>query len=109
VHAFDLGPAPIVEDSDHVLRIAGTRVTLDSVVIAFDLGATPEEIVQRYPTLNLAGVYAVIAFVLQHRDTVNAYLADRDKRSAETKAEADERFPGKELRSRLLARRADRR
>lgn len=47
MHAFDLGPAPIVEDENHVLRSAGTRVTLDSVVIAFDLGATPEEIVAR--------------------------------------------------------------
>lgn len=77
--------------------------------MAFDLGATPEEIVQRYPTLNLASVYAVIAFVLQHRDTVNGYLADREKRRAETKEEAEKRFPGMELRARLLARRAERR
>ncbi|HKY36737.1 MAG TPA: DUF433 domain-containing protein [Polyangiaceae bacterium] len=108
MHAFDLGPAPIVEDQYHVLRIAGTRVTLDSVVIAFDLGATPEEIVQRYPTLNLASVYAVIAYVLQHRDTVDTYLAERDKLTAEVKAEVEKRFPSEGLRARLLARRAER-
>ena len=44
VHAFDLGPAPITKDKDGVLRVAGTRVTLDSIVAAFDLGSTPEEI-----------------------------------------------------------------
>jgi hypothetical protein len=54
MHAFDLGPAPIAKDDDGVLRVAGTRVTLDSIVAAFDLGATPEEIVQRYPSIQLA-------------------------------------------------------
>ena len=49
MHAFGLGPAPLVEDDDGVLHVTGTRVTLDSIVMAFDLGATPEEIVQRYP------------------------------------------------------------
>jgi uncharacterized protein (DUF433 family) len=45
MHAFDLGPAPLVKDADGVLRVAGTRVTLDSIVASFDLGATPEEVV----------------------------------------------------------------
>lgn len=36
-----------------------------------------------YPTLDLASVYAVSSFVLRHRDIVNGYLADREKRSAE--------------------------
>jgi hypothetical protein len=39
VHAFDLGPAPLVKDDEGVLRVAGTRVTLDSIVALFDLGA----------------------------------------------------------------------
>jgi uncharacterized protein (DUF433 family) len=65
VQAFDLGPAPITKDQDGVLRVAGTRVTLDSIVMAFDLGATPEEIVQRYPAVDLASAYALIAYVLR--------------------------------------------
>ena len=91
VHAFDLGPAPIVQDQDDVLRIAGTRVTLDSVVIAFDSARLPRKIVQRYPTLDLAGVYAVIAYMLQHRESVDAYLTEREKRTAEVKAEVEKR------------------
>lgn len=39
-------PACIRADADGVLRIGKTRVTLDTVITAFDLGATPEEIVQ---------------------------------------------------------------
>jgi len=36
-------------DSHGVLRVGGTRVTLDTVIAVFKEGATPEEIVYRYP------------------------------------------------------------
>jgi hypothetical protein len=39
---------PIHTDADGVVRIAGTRVTLDTIVAAFDAGATAEEIAQQY-------------------------------------------------------------
>jgi uncharacterized protein (DUF433 family) len=106
VHAFDLGPAPLVEDDDGVLRVTGTRVTLDSIVAAFDLGATPEEIVQRYPAVDLASAYALIAYTLRHRDSVDAYLTGRATAGVETQAEVEARFSPDGLRARLLARRA---
>lgn len=108
VHAFDLGPVPLVKDDEGVLRVSGTRVTLDSIVSAFDLGATPEEIVQRYPSVDLASAYALIAYTLRHRDTVDAYLAGRTQAGVETKAEVEARFPPDGMRARLLARRAAR-
>jgi hypothetical protein len=37
---------PIHTDADGVVRVAGTRVTLDTIVVAFEAGATAEEIVQ---------------------------------------------------------------
>ena len=107
VHAFDLGPAPITKDQDGVLRVAGTRVTLDSVVAAFDLGATPEEIVQRYPSVDLASAYALIAYVLRHRDSVDLYLTERSKAASHVQTEVEARFPPDGLRARLLARRAE--
>ena len=106
VHAFDLGPAPLVKDDEGVLRVAGTRVTLDSIVAAFDLGATPEEIVQRYPSVDLASAYALIAYALRNRDSVDTYLAERARAGAQTQAEIEVRFPPDGLRARLLARRA---
>ena len=107
VHAFDLGPAPITTDQDGVLRVAGTRVTLDSVVMAFDLGATPEEIVQRYPTVDLASAYALIAYVLRHRESVDLYLTERSKAASGVQAEVEAQFPPDGLRARLLARRTE--
>jgi len=60
-------------------RIAGTRVSIDSVIHAFWEGATPEEICQDFPTLSLAQVYEAIAYYLKQRDKVDAYLqAGRD-------------------------------
>ena len=60
-------------------RIAGTRVSLDSVIQSFWEGATPEEICQDFPSLSLAQVYGAIAYYLKHRNTVDAYLqAGRD-------------------------------
>ena len=105
VHAFDLGPAPITKDEDGVLRVAGTRVTLDFIVAAFDLGATPEEIVQRYPSVDLASAYVVIAYVLRHRESVDLYLTRRSNAASDVQAEVEARFPPDGLRARLLARR----
>jgi len=46
-------PPPLFTDADGVIRVGNTRVTLDTVVSAFEEGATAEEIVYQYPTLNL--------------------------------------------------------
>jgi hypothetical protein len=47
-------PAPLTTDPEGVVRISATRVTLDTVVAAFQEGATAEEISQQYPSLQLA-------------------------------------------------------
>jgi uncharacterized protein (DUF433 family) len=58
---------PIHTDADGVVRIAGTRVTLDTLVEAFDAGATAEEIAQRYASVALVDVYSVITYYLRHK------------------------------------------
>lgn len=55
-------------------RVAGTRVSVDSIVHAFSGGATPEQIVQDYEALTLAQVYGVVHYYLTHRTAVSAYL-----------------------------------
>jgi uncharacterized protein (DUF433 family) len=51
---------PLREDESGALRVGNSRVLLELVIQAFQDGATPETIVQRYPTLALADAYAVI-------------------------------------------------
>jgi hypothetical protein len=54
-------PVPLEKGSDGVIRVKGSRVTLDTVVCAFGDGATAEEIAQQYSTLSLPAVYGSLA------------------------------------------------
>lgn len=99
---------PLRIDADGVARIDGTRVTLDTVVRAFERHLSAEEIVARYSSLDLADVYTVIAYYLRHRPEVEAYLSERRERAAVVRAENEARFDLRDLRGRLLARRAAR-
>jgi uncharacterized protein (DUF433 family) len=98
-------PVPLTDGADGVIRVAGTRVTLDTVVAAFEEGATAEEIAQQYPTLLLADVYAVLGFYLRQRKSVDAYLLQRQRKGATVREENEKRFPPDAIRNRLLARR----
>lgn len=86
------------------MHIGETRVSLDSVIFAFNDGATPEEIVQQYPTLNLTDAYAVISYYLQNRAEVENYLEQRRAQRLELRKEIEARFDPRGLRERLLAR-----
>lgn len=86
------------------MRVGATRVSLDSVIFAFHDGATPEEIVQQYPTLNLPDVYAVVSYYLQHRDEVEDYLEHRRAQRMEAREEIEARFDARGIRERLPAR-----
>ncbi|MBI4325241.1 MAG: DUF433 domain-containing protein [Chloroflexi bacterium] len=97
-------PVPLVPDPDGVIRVADTRVTLDTVAEAFHEGATAEEVVQQYPSLSLADVYSVFGYVLRHWTEVAAYLDQRAEQRAGVRRENERRFAPTGLRARLLAR-----
>jgi uncharacterized protein (DUF433 family) len=54
-------------DPDGTVRVKATRVILDLVIEAFNDKVTAEEIVNRYDTLNLGDVYAVIGYYAPRR------------------------------------------
>jgi uncharacterized protein (DUF433 family) len=85
-------PIPLEVNADGVVRVGGTRVTLDTVVAVFNQGATPEEIVFQYPSLQLADVYAVISFYLRHQQDVEVYLKQRQQRSKEIRRQNEAKF-----------------
>ena len=95
---------PFTRDADGALRVAGSRVLVELVVRAFQDGATPEAIVQRYPTAGLAEVYATIAYYLSRRAELDAYLTERGQQAADIrgKIEAGQKDLG-ELRRRIAA------
>src|SRR3954453_5345184 len=82
-----LEPIPLSIDADGVIRVADTRVTLDTVVDTFMTGASPEEIAQDFPVLHLDDIYAVITYYLRHRGEVDAYLRERRARAEVIRSE----------------------
>lgn len=97
---------PLKIDSDGVVRVGSTRVTLDTVVAAFKEGATAEEIVYRYPTLHLADVYAVLSYYLHRQKEIEAYLRQREHTSGQVRQQNQTIFDLQGIRERLLARQA---
>ena len=71
--------SPYVEERDGGLYVAGTRVSLDSVVIRFRQGASPQKIVHSFPTVKLWQVYGVIAYYLENEKTVGDYIAEGER------------------------------
>jgi uncharacterized protein (DUF433 family) len=97
---------PLQEDASGVIRVENTRVTLDSVVLAFREGASAEEIVERFPAISLGAAYAAIAFYLQNQSETDAYLKQREAEVEQIRKQIESRPDTKKFRERLLARMA---
>jgi uncharacterized protein (DUF433 family) len=67
-----------IEQREGVYRVAGTRVSLDSIVYAFLEGHTAESIQQSFPILTLEQVYGAITYYLAHRAVIDAYLQEQE-------------------------------
>jgi len=76
-----------VEQRDGAYRVAGTRVSLDSIVYAFISGQSAESIAQSFPVLTLEQVYGAITFYLANREGIDRYL-DAQRQDYEAKRAA---------------------
>lgn len=102
---FKATAPPLRRDEAGGIRIGQSRVTLDSLLAAYQNGATPEEIAIQYSVLDLADVYATIAYYLTHRQSVDEYLAQRRQSAQQQRQELAKKHNLYGLRQRLLARR----
>ena len=93
--------SPYVEERNGGLYVAGTRVSLDSVVIAFQDGASPENIARSYSTLKLSQVYGVIAYYLENEQAIDAYVSGGEREMREAAVPLSQSDP--ELHARLMA------
>ena len=76
-----------VEQRDGGYYIAGTRIALDSIVLAFKDGESPETILQSFPMAGpLVRVYGAIVFYLENQERLEAYLRDQERLWVEVKA-----------------------
>lgn len=101
-------PVPLRLDEGGAIRVGPSRVILDLVIHAYQAGDAPETIVHKYPTLNLADVYAVISYYLRHRAQVDDFLRQREVEAAELQRQIETSQPPRpDLCARWLARQAE--
>ena len=82
-----------VEKRNGGYYIAGSRVSLDSIVFGFLDGASPEAIQHSFATLTLEQVYGGIAFYLANRAEIDEYLEDADQDFEKLRVEARKKHP----------------
>jgi uncharacterized protein (DUF433 family) len=99
---------PLTVTEDGSIEVGASRVSLESVLHHFKLGAAPEEIAQMFPSVHLADVYAVIAYYLNHREAIEDYLrqqeSEGDMVQAQIEYQTGYQEAMKELRERLMTR-----
>jgi uncharacterized protein (DUF433 family) len=62
------------------LRIDGTRITVNQIVVWYKQGYSAEEIVSEYPQLSLAQVYTALAYYHVNREEIEAdLLAEKEE------------------------------
>ena len=89
-----LTPPPDVLQMDGAgtIRVAATRITLDTLIGAYKRGDTPQEIAEGFPSLGLAVIYSVIAYYLHHQAELDAYLAEGESKAEEFRRQHPEMF-----------------
>lgn len=89
-----------IEERNGSYYVAGTRISLDSIVHAFRRGESPETICQNFELLRLEEVYGAVAYYLANQSDIDAYLIRQDEKGAEGRRNA-EPLPA-DLRERLI-------
>lgn len=76
---------PLRTDTEGVIRVGKSRVTLRIVINTYKLGNSPETIVNKFLLLTYADTYATIAHYLQHQTELDAYLQDKERVAADVR------------------------
>jgi uncharacterized protein (DUF433 family) len=99
---------PLRVDETGTIRVGTSRITLDLIIEAYNLGESPESFAANHSTVTLSEVYATIAYYLRHRAELDPYLKAGEEmaESYRKRAEADPK--NKELREKILARARER-
>lgn len=63
--------------SPNDIRLKGHRIAIEDVLYEYIYNdMTPKELWERFPTLNLEKIHAVLLYYHQNKDALDAYLAD---------------------------------
>lgn len=83
---------PLKMDEHGMIRVSGTRVTLDTVIACYQQGDSPEAIHEGFDVLPLNDIYAVIAYYLANRAELDAYLKRGQEEDTRLRQEWEARY-----------------
>jgi uncharacterized protein (DUF433 family) len=78
-----------IEEREGNSCVAGTRISLDSIVHAFRRGESPEIICRNFELIRREEVYGAIAYYLANQADIDAYLIRQDEKWAEGRRNAE--------------------
>jgi uncharacterized protein (DUF433 family) len=84
---------PLRLDEMGTWRVGKTRVSLETVIMNYKQGSSPEEIVENFDVLELNQVYQIIGYYLTNRDEVDAYIAKQEADAEEIRREMEQLYP----------------
>ncbi len=93
-------PDFLLQNATGSIHLKSHRIGLEHVVRFYQEGYSAEGILDQFPSLSLALIHKVIAFYLEHRPDVDAYLAQCHSSLADQAAAAHRRPDMEELRRR---------
>jgi uncharacterized protein (DUF433 family) len=100
---IEADPVPMMADERGMIRVSGTRVTLDTLLDHYNQGYSAEHLHTAFPTVPLADIHTVIGYYLRRKGEVDAYL-NANRREADEFRRRVEAIPANAvLRQRLHA------
>jgi len=85
------------------IRLTGHRIDLYLIVLFYNEGHSAEMLHHEYPTLTLALIHKVLAFYLENKVEVDAYVAEVEAKIEQLRAAAPPAPTLEELRARRRA------
>lgn len=103
---------PLRLTEDGTIRIGNSRVSLESIVYHYKLGASAEQIAQKFPSLDLADIYVTFSYIINNKEEVEEYLNQQESEgnAIQAKIESDPQYQKtmSDIRARILARKVER-
>ena len=68
-------------EGGQVVRVCGSRISLEDIITWYKMGCTAEMICEDYPRLELGDIYMAIAYYLRNKETIDAHFIESHERT----------------------------
>ena len=87
--AIEVEAPPLKADKHGVIRVARTRVTLDTLIGFYNQGYSVKKLAESFDSVSLSDIHATIAYYLKHKAAVDRYIAEGDAKAAKVRKEIE--------------------